>query len=281
MRLNYLSRVERDLRHAVRCSECASRFKRIMESGRWVPSIGLHSWADVRRRLDEIGQRNPETDPLLASLLAAHKANPDEQWQAITLFLFLSPLTTIYRCLRRHDPDEDTHCSQVLWAFLCAVDHLNLSQRDSGLGKKLLNDTQHEVRRFYAHERAGWKIIRSMHDGEDDDIAERKGGDDLGMARVESDLNRHWTRARMRSLVQSGDLSKPDSLILIGCFLYGYSLHEMAARLGLTYAAAKKQRQRALARLEKCAPHLSPTHPDSPLVMVGQSTERRKPDVQP
>jgi hypothetical protein len=49
----------------------------------------------------------------------------------------------------------------------------------------------------------------------------------------------------------------------------------MAARLGLTYDAAKKQRQRALARLEERAPHLSPTDPDSPLVWVGRPTERR------
>lgn len=279
MRLDYLTRVERDFLCRIHRDECTNRFNQIMVPSGESPVPEPRSWQEVRQLISGLGARNPATDPLFLPVLAAYKRVPDKTAHAITLYLFWPPLITIHSCLRRHDPDEDMRGSQVLWAFLRALDHLDLDRRSVAVGKKLLNDTQHEVLRSYAEERARRRLIQSIPEAADDDvedIADRSGGDDLGIAMVESKLDRQWTRAHLRALVRSRDLSESDYLILLGCFLYGHSIHEMATRLGLTYSVARKRRQRALVRLERLAPHLSPTHPDSPLVWVGRSMERRK-----
>ncbi len=78
---------------------------------------------------------------------------------------------------------------------------------------------------------------------------------------------RQWALRNLRRLHHDGHLSRVDFLVLVGGCLNGRPLEEMATRQGVSYETAKKQRQRAVTRLEKCAPDLSPKSPNSPLFL--------------
>jgi DNA-directed RNA polymerase specialized sigma24 family protein len=128
------------------------------------------------------------------------------------------------------------------------------------------------------HDRENRKAVRKrvvqflylLIDGEEEDDEEGRGVrapgiEDEEFVAVERRHDVVWARAHLKALVRRGEISESDYLILIGCYLYGHSLDEMAARLGMSYDATRKRRQRVLKIIQKNANSVSPGPGPRPL----------------
>ena len=240
------------------------------------------TWRDVRDWLSAAGDWSADGDAVLRPILEAFKRAPDETWYHVLLCLFWPGLDRIARRLKLLGGDHVEELdSQIHWAFLHALHRLDLSQRPSRLGQKLLNDTQHDVRSVYTLEcKLQGQFDRDEdREEEDEGILARQTYNDAEPIWTEFRIDRAWACARLRVLLRRGALSLVEYVVLVRCCLHGDSDWELAARQGLTYEAAKRRRQRALAALKKTAPDLSPESPDSPLSRVGPIRSRRSRDA--
>jgi hypothetical protein len=204
--------------------------------------------------------------------------------------------------------------SEVLWAFITVLHRIDLVARSDRLGQKILNDVQHDVRLAYNSERvrtvphshptivsgdefaaAGLldrknrkarhrRVVQFHHlliDGEEEDDVEGRGVrapgiEDEEFAAVERRHDAAWARAHLKAMARRGEISGPDCLILIGCLLYGYSIEEMAAQLGMSVDASRKRKQRVMKYLQNRARKMSHSIDEAPLKGVeGRNTGRR------
>lgn len=233
------------------------------------PIVAFATWNDVSRWLVVAGVRAEAADVVLRPVLTAFRRGAGDAWYHALLFLFCPHLDQIARHLHRLDEDAAVLDSQVHWAFLQAVHRIDPERRRTGLGRKILNDVQHDVRQFYARENALRKqFARPANDGEDDDpeaLIDNLGGEDPGFERADARHDANWARALLESLVDRGRLSEPDYLIFIGRYLYGHSLWDLAAQQGVSYAAARKREQRVRKLLQENARKLSHRRGSAPL----------------
>ena len=272
------------LSRAVDSRDSLDRLQQMKHECPDAPFAALASWGDVRRWLDKGGIWREATDSVLRPVLAAYKQNPNQTWQDILLFLFWRSLARVQWILRRLEPEPACRFSQVSWAFLHALARLDLNQRSSRLGAKLIQDARHDAWLYFVREDARGRKHKPLADEIDQSDTEGVGGVSLGGAEdydfLEAEFTHdgNWAVARLKDLVRTGQLSPADSQILIACHLEGATLEEMAAQLGLSYQAMKKRRQRAAGHLKIIAPDLSPDLPDTPLIPLRPAPRREKTD---
>lgn len=264
MRLDSFTPPRRLFREPLACDDLDS-LRKIQAEHPGLPLCAFSSWNDARQWLNVTGAWREAADALLRPVLTAFKLAPDCGWFPILLFLFWPHLDRIARQLEPLDSDNiDEIESLIHWTFLQVVHRIDLDKRQARLGQKLLNDIRHEVREAYDHEReraanAEPLPAQTLQDEPDDTENADFEFCDPGFERCDLEHDFAWARTRLKSLVRRGRLSAPDYLILVGCHLYGHSLHVMAARLGLSYEAAKKRQQRATRILREDKETLSPS----------------------
>lgn len=273
------SRLECEQSRVVSSAEAGRRLQQMKDSQLDVTLNTVTTWHDARQWLDRTGPYTREADILLRPILAASKPQSDELWHDILLFLLWTPLRDMWVGLRLLDRDLLALYEQIAWAFLAALHRIDLSHRTVQIGQKILNDTQHDVRLAYARERkrGSWHVndASAMNDGEDEGILGRQAANGVDLAWAEWRIDRAWACARLRTLLCRGQLSVGEYAILVRCCLRGDSVEDLTVWRGLTYEAAKRRRQRALAALKKSAPDLSPGSPDTPLRTVEPVRKRR------
>jgi len=241
------------------------------------------SWPEALSWLDRAGWRNEAADAVLRPVLLATKRDLDANWHEILLFLFSPPLLSLYRGLRRLDSDPRELAAEVGWALLQAVHRLDLDRRSARLGQKILNDAQHDVRQRYARETALRARVVGLDQSDDEgqDTGEpiaAAGAEDPAYARLDRERDAERALAHLRGLVQRGRLDRSDYLILVGSYVHGRSVEAMAARLGLSLAAAKKRRQRARWAFAEIRKKMSPGGPRPPLKnSAGQWAPKEEP----
>lgn len=241
------------------------------------------TWSEIRTELAKRGFRAAGSDPLLRPILTEFKCQPDELWHDILLYLFLPSLERLARILRYLDDNPVALDSQIGWAFVQVLHRVDLQARRMRLGQKILNDVQHDVRRFYRAERelVSRNVPIVCWDDDEDEKASiavnEPAADDPEMHRAEVTHDNRWSRNLLKQFVATGQLSKPAYMILIGHLLYDRPLRVMAQQLGISHEAAKKRYQRATEFLEKNAGRMSPAGPSHPLWEAGGVTRKERP----
>ena len=236
------------------------------------PLQSVSTWLGLEAWVNGIGIRSTDSDFVLRWLIKNCRDQPGTHSQELFLLVAWDSLLGLHRVLLRLDEDVDGLWSNLTWSFLRVVCRFDLNMRPGFIGKKLLNDTQHDTRQCYAKFRNDPSFNQTT-DPENDPLDRVQVGD-LGHASADILLDRSLAIKHLRRLVRSGHLSRPDFQILLGCHLYGRSINEMAVHLGIPYGAAKKRRQRAVKKLQKSAPHLSPSDPDSPLYPIERNSRK-------
>ena len=240
------------------------------------PLPQFDSWPVACLYLNTVGIKTVDADGVLGPVLEATKTDPDEVWHSILTFLFWDQLRRIHDYTARLDDDPGHRFALISWRFLQATHRIDLASRGTKFGKKLFNDTFHDVREHYAAERDHPEHQAPEDEDDTCDYFDRQPGYDLTQARVEFQLDRERAIAGLRGLVRRGLINRPDYQILLGCHLYGRSIAEMAAHLGVPYEAAKKRRLRAVEKLQKTWPELSPDHADSPLYPIERCARKEE-----
>ncbi|MFH2074935.1 MAG: hypothetical protein ABIJ57_06245 [Pseudomonadota bacterium] len=270
MRLSFLDSLEQELVRVVTAPGAEIHLLMVHSS---IPSDlipDLQNWAKAKDWVEESGHKAEACDVLLTPVIQAAQQEPDAIWNSILLYLFLRPLGDFLRARKWLD-EQAALFSQLHWDFLHAVYRIDLHQRRKFIGQKIINDTFWATRREYAK-----TFRRPGFQGEDPENSpiDRIPCAYASQAVPEFLIDRDWAIARLKDFARRGRISRGDFQILLGCCLYGRSLDDMATRLGIEYGAAKKRRQRALEKIEKIAPDLSPSTTDSPLYLVERSSRK-------
>ena len=248
------------------------------------PYVNCATWDDARRWLSSVGVWGEAADHVVRPLLLEFKRNTQATGYDPLLFVLWPHLDRVATRLRALDEDLNSLASSVFWAFLRALDRIDVDRRPTCLGQKILNDVQHEVRRHYVqeHKLAGKRrhlIVdeEEAHDDGDGVGLREPGATDWGLADVDYRHDRDWALAYIEILVQRRRIPRAGALVLIGCALYDRSIQEMADSLGLSYAAAKQGRRRALQYLSTDAKFLSPQRTETPLKWMRKILEKGGP----
>lgn len=266
-----LAQIESDLKCEIQSPPSEALFLRFVSQLPSDANSHLSGWPDLRQSLDRLGFKAQRSDPLIRQIIRGYQGDGDGTWTSVAVYLFWRPLRQIYFGLRGLD-EPHILFAEIHWRFLAALSRIDLSRREREFGKKLLNDTRADTRRSY---RTFYGHHVQFEEDEYDELPEQRIGSHYWTAEdIESSVGRSWAIERLRSLARDGSLSRPDYQILLGCYIYGRSLDQMAEHLGITYGAAKKRRQRATKKLRENASDLSPNPPARSLYPLERSTRK-------
>lgn len=179
------------------------------------PLAAFSTWEEARHWLEGVGVKSAEADAVLCPVLTAAKASLDESWQEVLLLLFWRQLAQISCWLSEIGPGRDGCDSEIVWAFLHALHRLSLDQRPARLGRKLVNDTQHDVRLHFAQQRRRDASHFSILDTEEDAGGPTAGGvrdpgcEAPGYVAAEFRHDRDRARADLLDLAYRGRISSP------------------------------------------------------------------------
>ncbi len=273
----------RALLHAVNSQEAQDRLYRLQHEFPAGPFADFTSWAAARHWLEARGLGGVEADLVLRPVLHMAQQTMDETWHDVLLILFWRRLAQISAWLSAVEVDRSERDSQIVWAFLKALRKIDLQRRPERIGLKLTNDTTHDVRLHFARQRKALDgttpiLATGEHDFGVAGVVD-PGREDSGFASIEMERDRDLASSQLMALAARGRISRADALILIGCHLYGRSLQEMAAELGLPYETTKRRRQRAADYLRVHAKYLSPDLPETPLRPLRHAARKEEPDV--
>lgn len=256
-----LAKIEQELEREVQSPVAEAKFLEYVARLPPEMAAGLAGWSNVRAILRALGVKTEAADPVLRPLIQMLQAADGGESAGIALYIFWFPISATCRRFWRLD-DPDRLFSQATWDLLRAIHQIDLNCRMSRIGMKIVNDVTHGVRAWYRREQKRFPAL-IVEDDEPDPYEELHShyGEHLIAEQL---IDRAWTVARLRALAEAGAISRADFQILLGCYVYGRPLEEMARHLGVEYQAAKKRRQRAVKKLEEFFPRPVPKQPGQP-----------------
>lgn len=255
---------EADLTRAIARPEALELFRDIDDADFLRESRRCADWVDLRRCLESVRFAAALSDPILRPVIRKFQAPDSELWWTVLLYLFWRPVRFMHRKLLYLDRDEPMIVfSQLHWSFLAACSRIDLDARGERFSQKILNDTRHDTKLWFRAEELERRSFDDMFDDEGGLVLDLPTLC-LAQATADHEIDRYWTTARLRQLLLDGVLTAQDYQVLLGCHLHGYSLEEMAARLGVPYGVVKKRRQRAEKKVEEFAPQMSPSNRIAP-----------------
>jgi hypothetical protein len=181
-------------------------------------------------------------DDALLRILEAHGSSESSRWRTILLLIFWTNLEALASAKRFWDPDPDELWSNLRSIFLQVLCRYEPARRPHNIAQKINLDTFHHL---YQHYKREWPWTRSLRLDDDKSETPQIAGAARGIDDVEASLDRQWRLRHLRSLRNRGVLTETNYLLLVGTEVYGRTLSDMAAQLGLAYEAAKKRRLRA------------------------------------
>jgi hypothetical protein len=198
----------------------------------WEPVLAGRSYDDVRAELRSRNGPYERNDEVLAALCRIARVDPDAM--AIAAALLLPGLRWRARGQRTLDPDEAL--SELVAALCRRIKRYDTVRRPHYVASNLLQDAARDFRRNTTKVLAG--AIRA---------AALIGAD--GTAAVPSVEDSLTASFVLEAAIGAGIIARSEATLVFLTIFAGIGLRDAARPLGITYEAAKKRRQRALARL--------------------------------
>jgi hypothetical protein len=206
----------------------------------------FETWSEVAALISEGARRDAGKDTLLRAIFRGHRQSGDSGWRAVLLLVFWHELEGILRLKRHWDRDGEQLWSNVVWAFMQVITRIDERRRPNGMIQKVVNDTIHRLYEEYSRE---WRRCRREMPTDPEEIASLLGSGKNDAAG--NQLAQEAAVRRLRRYVTEGHLRETDFFLLLGTCVYGSPVAEYARQVGVSYEAARKRRQRALAVLRK------------------------------
>ena len=201
------------------------------------------SWDAVIMEMRRGTSRDAIKDDILRPIFAAHAKDEDSRWRSVLLVIFWPALVAIHARRIAWDLEPGELWQRIFWCFHQTICRLDGRARSHGLPQKIYNDTFH---RLYADYARDWE--RSSQEAPLD-LVEAWRDPRADISALDDRIDGEEQIRRIRALVNHGQLTETDFRLVVGTLVYDFSLEESAKRLGLGYEAAKKRRQRALAKI--------------------------------
>ena len=178
-------------------------------------------------------------DACLLALVCRIQASKESEAGFCLLTYLLSPgLQSILRDLILKGNSLMEAWSDLWWAFCQTTMSYPVARRQRKIAANLLFDTRHRVQKILKAEVLLQSRLDSLKYDDPDDVLDEH--------------HPQWDQARsMIEGVDTNGLNATDLAVLLGSRVYGENLKDIAHRLGLTYEAVRKRRQRIERSLRK------------------------------
>ena len=209
----------------------------------------FQSWAAAAMHIHALPADSSEKDQLLSGVFLAIQSHGTAGYQAVLLALFWPELRSLYRKKRRWDKNPESRWVNAVWAFLHAVDRFDPEARTSGISRKLINDTDHELYRIY---KAEWDLLEIERPTAPDEILNQHDRpEEASLLAAAPESPRDFAIANLRSNLESGRIDQLDFQLIFESRVQGKSLEACAADAGVSYQAAQRRRNRAEVLIQK------------------------------
>jgi hypothetical protein len=203
------------------------------------------SWADVvaTMRSREVPQQ--QKDDVLRPILRAHRSDADRRWRTILLVIFWPALSAIHKRQRTWDRDPAELWQNIVWVFLQVICRIDVRKRPERIAQKIFNDTIHHLHDEY---RRTWDLESRHHlprEGEEDPPEVEDPDWPIAEEAAEWRCDRAARTRLYRKHLRDGLIDEEEYFVLVGTRVYGWTVAVCAERLGVSYQALKKRRQRA------------------------------------
>jgi hypothetical protein len=210
------------------------------------------TWKDVVAFMWAGPSTDPKKDEILRSIFNAYTKDQDARWHMIILVMFLPGLENLHGQKHRWDPDPEELWSNILWTALEVLSRIDINRRPDRLAQKIYNDTFHRLYERYLDiwERLGrekpvdWDELVALADMKE---AKAHAGkfDCINFFTHGFREEKENEVRQLHGHMEAGRITEADFLLLVGTKVYGNSIAEYAQKVGLSYQAATKRRQRA------------------------------------
>jgi len=188
-------------------------------------------------------------DDLLCALIQSLRCEGASEFNTVLILAFWPALCVIARRATHWDPDPDELWQNLTWAFLQAVNEVNLGDYPCRLAGRLFSATASRLRRHYRREWARRRRETPVED-EPEDLPANEVPDERAVDIVARALARINLR-RIRRAYDQHRLTADEYWLFTDVDVHGTSLSEYAHDIGLAYEAAKKRHQRVRAKIKR------------------------------
>jgi len=210
------------------------------------------TWMDVIGFMWAGTSTDPRKDEILRPIFEAYSKDQDARWHLIILVMFMPALENLHGQKYRWDPDSEELWSNILWTALEVFSRIDIKRRPDRLVQKIYNDTFHRLFEKYL---GVWRRSRREVPVDWDElVALADIREAMAHAGKFECINffthgfREEKENEIRQLLkhlEAGRITEDDFLLLVGTKVYDGSIATYAPKVGLSYEAAKKRRQRA------------------------------------
>jgi hypothetical protein len=191
------------------------------------------------------GANVADKDRILQPIFTALRRDGLHRWSSILLLLFWPALLTVHRLKRSWDRDPENLWSNITWVFLRVIHRFDTERRRDRLTQKVVNDTIHHLHDEY---RRTWDLESRHHlprEGEEDPPEVEDPDWPIAEEAAEWRCDREVRTRLYRKHLRDGLIDEEEYFVLVGTRVYGWTVAVCAERLGVSYQALKKRRQRA------------------------------------
>lgn len=225
----------------------------------------LKQFEDVEELLEllrDAGANADTKDAVLIALLEEYQGGRGGGAFALLAVAMFPVLDRIYRTRVLRAAEHDDLWGRVVEAFAEALDRYPISRRRARVAANIEGDTMammrraglREVRSSVARERFNAATQPLMGDLDPVGLDEPVSLGDFVEPGRESpappdDAEMKAAEVAVAPLFEAGEIDEQDRFLILGVHLYGQTLGELAAGLGISREAAKKRHLRAINRL--------------------------------
>ncbi|MFH1022103.1 MAG: hypothetical protein V1809_01800 [Planctomycetota bacterium] len=205
------------------------------------------AWRDVIAFMRDESSEDVEKNVVLRRIFEAHAEDRDSRWRTILLVIFWPGLKSVAIRYRNESEDENDSWGFVVGVFFDVICRIDVAKRPDRLVQKVINDTISTVRQI-KHDEWERSIREISTDSEHLDInpapPEVIEDDSEGVGESAS-------RELFQKYMKINLIDETEFHLLVGTFVYGKSIQEYGEKAGISSEAAKKRRQRAIAKIRR------------------------------
>jgi DNA-directed RNA polymerase specialized sigma24 family protein len=209
----------------------------------------FRTWEEVVAFMRKGTSQDPRKDEILRPIIGAHAEDRDPKWRTVLLVIFWPGLESIHYQKRDWEPEPEDRWQDIVWTFFQVLCRIDVERRPSRLVQKVFNETVHRLHDEY---RRTWDRVNREIAVEPEELeALSVPIEGIETSAIEFREAQAIEIRRLREYLDSGLITEPAYLLLVGTDVYGKTIVDCAREMGLSSAAARQRKSRAEAAIRR------------------------------
>jgi len=203
----------------------------------------MENWSALEKLLHSLGPKHPTHDRVLTACFARRDTSPEKARvvESALLVLFWPMLKSVHCRKEKLETDAETRWSEVFFAFLRAIRRFSLDRRNEHISGKIYNDLLHDFYRACSKRRE----LAEREIAHDPEEMRRMADEKAHAADVTSSDRRDIIVEFLHRQCRAGNIDDIERDLLVAILADGLTVKDAAVRVGISYEAGKKRKQRA------------------------------------